>query len=84
MEQIEMLRTSLSESEQQQKRLTLLITDQREKDQDTKTSLDTATIQLQKVEALEKTIQELKVQNRRIVQDLQSQKSQSFWKKLFG
>lgn len=83
LEQIEMLRSSLSESEQQQKRLTLLITDQREKEQGAKTYPDAA-VQIQKVEALEKTIQELKIQNRRIVQDLQSQKSQSFWKKLFG
>lgn len=77
-EQIEMLRETVSKSEEQQKRLTLLLTDQREGQEKA---------QEKKMEELEKTIQLLRRQNRVILNDLKTRQEQgqkSFWKKLFG
>lgn len=70
-EQIDMLRQRVEASEEQQKRLTLLLTDQRE-DKDS-----------EKLKLLEATVEELKKQNRRILQE-QQKKQSGFWSRLFN
>lgn len=74
-EQIESLRKNLDASQEQQKRLTLLLTDQRQEKE--------ATVEAKKLQALEATIEELKKQNRRILVEMQQKKS-GFWSRLFG
>jgi len=69
-EQIEMLRARLIESEQQQKRLTLLLTSDKE------TVGKQEHEKKQKMDMLEETIQRLEKQNKRIIHELQEQKKQ--------
>jgi chromosome segregation ATPase len=76
-EQIEMLTKRLEASEEQQKRLTLLLTDQREEKE------GRGGEQEKKIQALEVTIEELKKQNRRILFEVQK-KNRGFFGRLFG
>lgn len=76
-EQIEMFTKRLEASEEQQKRLTLLLTDQREEKE------GRGGEQNKKLQALEATVEELKKQNRRVLFELQK-KNQGFFGRLFS
>ncbi len=100
MEQIEHLQSSLAQSQEQQKRLTLLLTDQRDKtvtlpvtpaNSDKKEEPPVAAEEgvssaapASQMEILEKTIQKLQNQNKRIYYELQKQKELTFFQRLFG
>ena len=82
-EQIETLRESLQQSQEQQKRLTLMITDQREEQGRGMSVAGEA----QRIEALNETIEALRKQNKAIIRKIKQQEEESaqpFWKKLFG
>lgn len=84
LEQIEALRENLQEAQAQQKRLTVLLTDQRENrgEQGPSAPLDEAGAR--KMDVLEKTIEQLKRQNIRIYRELQANKKKNFFQRLFG
>ena len=68
IQQIENLKESLSEAQEQQKKITLLLTDQRE------VQGRGLTHQTQRIEQLEKQIQDLRKRNRAITQKLEEKK----------
>jgi len=117
LEQIQQLRINLEQSQEQQKRLTLLITDQRPKTAPSATPPPAAPQSTysrpepamapptdasqthqepesgeanapqeppHQMEIMEKTIQKLQNQNKRIYYELQKQKEQTIFQKLFG
>ncbi len=80
-EQIEALRQSLEESQEQQKRLTMLITDQREGQGGEKAG------QEETIQNMKKMIAALRQQNKTILGRLEheeAKKSNGFWQRLFG
>ena len=77
-EQIIMLRERLEHADEQQKRLTLLLTDQRKEKESGAGEQD------KKLAVMEATVEELRKQNRRIMYELQAQKSLSLWERIFG
>lgn len=75
-DQIETLRTSLEKAQDQHSKAMLLLTHQNGE--------EGAAGQNNQIKALEENMLKIRRQNKRLYDELQAQKAQSFWKRLFG
>ena len=74
-EQIEQLRTSLEKAQDQHSKAMLLLTHQ---------GSEKGSGPLDQIKALEETMLKIRRQNKRLFEELQAQKKQSIWKRIFG
>lgn len=79
--EIENLRSSLEVSQEQHGKAMLLLTDQRDREESRGVQDHERD---KKMKVLNETIKLLKVQNKRILKEMNEQKNKSFWQKLFG
>lgn len=86
LEQVENLRKILSKSQEQQHRLTALLTDQRDTSQKSIYAANTNDQhrQARQIELIQDTMQRLENQNKRIAFELQREKNKKFFKRVFG
>jgi chromosome segregation ATPase len=77
-DQIDHLREMLKSEQEERRKITALVTDQRQDKESRGGEQD------KKLQALETTIEELKKQNRRILVEMQQKKQDGFWSRLLG
>ena len=86
MEQVENLRQIWGRSQEQQHRLTALLTDQTQKAQKSvyAANSNSENRTMRQIEMIQDTVQRLENQNKRIAFELQREKNKKFFKRVFG